>query len=87
MQIIPMKDLKDTVGIERRCKESGEPVFITKNGYGSLVVMDIVAYEKTIRDIYEAGLVNEAIDALADGALLIDGNKIKERTMARYDRQ
>jgi len=82
-----MKDLKDTVGIERRCKESGEPVFITKNGYGSLVVMDIVAYEKTIRDIYEAGLVNEAIDALADGALLIDGNKIKERTMARYDRQ
>ena len=41
MQIVPMRDLKNMVEIERRCAEYGEPVFVTKNGYGRLVVMDI----------------------------------------------
>lgn len=41
MQIVPMRDLKNTVEIERMCAESNEPVFVTKNGYGRLVVMDI----------------------------------------------
>ena len=41
MQIIPMRELKNTVEIERRCAEENGPVFVTKNGYGRLVVMDI----------------------------------------------
>lgn len=36
MQIIPMRALKDTVDIERRCSEENGPVFVTKNGYGRL---------------------------------------------------
>ena len=31
MTIIPMRDLKDTVEIERRCMEEKGPVFVTKN--------------------------------------------------------
>jgi len=54
MTIIPMRDLKDTVAIEKRCAEAGGPVFVTKNGYGRLVVMDIEYYEKTMAKIYEA---------------------------------
>lgn len=27
------------------CKESSEPIYLTKNGQGDLVVMDIVAFE------------------------------------------
>ena len=54
MTIIPMRDLKDTVEIERRCMEEKGPVFVTKNGYGKLVVMDIEYYEQTMRRIYEA---------------------------------
>ncbi len=46
MQIIPMRDLKNTVEIERRCAEENGPVYVTKNGYGRLVVMDIEYYEK-----------------------------------------
>ena len=46
MQIIPMWDLKNTVEIKKMCRENNEPVFVTKNGYGSLVVMDIKYYEK-----------------------------------------
>ena len=46
MQIIPMRELKNTVEIERRCAEENGPVFITKNGYGRLVVMDIDYYDR-----------------------------------------
>lgn len=28
------------------CKESGEPVYLTKNGEGDLVVMDIKSFER-----------------------------------------
>ncbi len=38
MQIVPMRDLKNTVEIERKCAEENGPVFVTKNGYGRLVV-------------------------------------------------
>ena len=46
MKIIPMRDLKNTVKVERLCAEENGPVFVTKNGYGRLVVMDIDYYEK-----------------------------------------
>ena len=58
MTIIPMRDLKDTVEIERRCMEEKGPVFVTKNGYGKLVVMDIVYYGQTTRKIYEPKQIN-----------------------------
>lgn len=32
--------------IANLCKETGEPVFLTKNGEGDLVVMDIAAYDR-----------------------------------------
>ena len=42
MKIIPMRDLKNTVEIERQCAEEQGPVYVTKNGYGRLVVMESV---------------------------------------------
>lgn len=45
-RIIPIKDLKNTAEISRMCYESNEPVFVTKNGYGHLVVMSAEQYEK-----------------------------------------
>ncbi len=32
--------------ISKLCKESGEPVYLTKNGEGDLVVMDITAFSR-----------------------------------------
>jgi hypothetical protein len=45
MNIVPMRDLKNTTKIEALCKETKEAVFVTKNGYGALVVMDMDLYE------------------------------------------
>ncbi len=33
------------------CKETGDPVFLTKNGEGDLVVMDIAAYDQRERQL------------------------------------
>lgn len=63
MKIIPMRDLKNTVEVERLCAEENGPVFVTKNGYGRLVVMDIEYYEKTMRKMDESKTI---LDGLKD---------------------
>ena len=47
--IIPIRDLKNTSDISDRCHAVGEPIFVTKNGYGDMVVMSIETYEKQMR--------------------------------------
>ncbi len=53
-QIIPIKDLKNTSEILEKCHSLDEPVFITKNGYGDMVIMSIEAYENMayMNDVY-----------------------------------
>ena len=67
MKIIPMRDLKNTVEVEKYCMKEQGPVYVTKNGYGSLVVMDIKYYEKTIQKMYEAKAVIEGLKDLKEG--------------------
>ena len=83
MTIIPMRDLKDTVEIERRCAEENGPVFVTKNGYGRLVVMDIDYYERTMRKIYEAKLVGEGLADLEQGKT-VEGSAVKKKLGEKY---
>jgi prevent-host-death family protein len=45
--IRPVSDLRNKfTEISRIVHETAEPVFLTKNGYGDMVVMSIEAYEK-----------------------------------------
>lgn len=37
--------------IAKLCKETGEPVYLTKNGEGDLVVMDIAAFERREKEL------------------------------------
>ena len=83
MQIIPMRDLKNTVEIERRCAQSGEPVFVTKNGYGCLVVMDMECYERTMRKINEAAMINKGIQDYEDGRI-VDGKSSLAEMSNKY---
>lgn len=50
-QIIPIKDLKNTSEISDMCHKSDEPIFITKNGYGDMVIMSMGVYENAIRQL------------------------------------
>lgn len=77
-QIIPIKDLKNTAEISDLCHKVQEPIYITKNGYGDMVIMSMETYEKRMnqlsmyRDIeisesqVEGGEVKDARTSLAD---------------------
>lgn len=44
-QIRPITDLRNTTEISELCHARQEPIFITKNGYGDLVIMSMETYE------------------------------------------
>ena len=67
MQIVPMRDLKDTVKIESLCSQENGPVFVTKNGYGRLVVMDIEFFERTMNKLYEATAIAKGLEDAENG--------------------
>ena len=52
-QIIPIRDLKKTAEISDMCHNSEEPIYITKNGYGDMVIMSMETYEKNMRKYLE----------------------------------
>jgi len=83
MTIIPMRDLKDTVEIEKKCAEANGPVFITKNGYGRLVVMDIEYFEKTMGKLFEAGMLKDGLTALTNGDV-VDGDSVRRQMTEKY---
>ena len=83
MQIIPMRDLKNTVEVERRCAEENGPVFVTKKGYGRLVVMDIDYYEKTMRKVYEAKIILDGLEDVKAGNT-VDGKSAVSNIRSKY---
>lgn len=50
-QIIPIKELKNTSEISNLCHSIEEPIFITKNGYGDMVIMSMDIYEETMKQL------------------------------------
>jgi prevent-host-death family protein len=84
MQILPIKDLRDTNKISDLCNETNEPVFITKNGYGDMVIMSIKTYEEKLEKIetYEAILAGLA--QVKDGKV-VDGVSALLDLKTKYD--
>ena len=50
-QIIPIKELKNTSEISDLCHKTNEPIYVTKNGYGDMVIMSIENYESTLKEL------------------------------------
>ena len=48
-RIIPIRELKNTNNISELCRSTNEPIFVTKNGYGELVVMSMETYDEQLR--------------------------------------
>ena len=76
--IIPIRDLKNTTEISEKCHKSSEPIFVTKNGYGDMVIMSMETYEELFGRLelykelaisesqFSEGKTREAKAALAD---------------------
>lgn len=70
-QIRPITDLRNTTEISELCHANKEPLFITKNGYGDLVVMSIETYDELIGTAQTDAAIREAEKEFeADGVLL-----------------
>lgn len=82
-QILPIKDLRNTSEISELCHKKAEPVFITKNGYGDMVVMSMETYEKqlAISEIYDKIFLAEK--QIKEGALF-DAEEVIDRLSEKY---
>lgn len=85
-QIRPITDLRNTNDISELCHSSMEPIFITKNGYGDLVVMSMDKYDELIRkaELYEKLTLAE--QQMEKGELL-DGDAVFEELTKKYGKK
>jgi prevent-host-death family protein len=64
--ILPVSDLRNYNEVLKNCQK-GEPVFLTKNGRGRFVVMDIEDYEREKAEKKLLMKLQEAEEAVEDG--------------------
>ena len=50
-QIRPITDMRNTTELSILCHAKREPFFITKNGYGDMVVMSMETYDELYDEI------------------------------------
>ena len=87
MQIRPVSDLRNKFSeIEETVLKSGEPVFLTKNGYGSLVVLSLEQYAELTDDVEFA--LDEADKAASLSDIRCSGEEVFSRVRGRiHDRK
>jgi prevent-host-death family protein len=74
-QIRPITDLRNTTEISNACHAKREPVFITKNGYGDLVVMSMETYEEMLETAATDRAIAEAEAEYAQDGKLYDARE------------
>ena len=77
-EIIPIRDLKNTNAISQRCHETAEPIFVTKNGYGDMVVMSMETYEKNM-------FIHDVEKKLAEAEESISKGQVRDARKALSD--
>jgi len=83
-KIIPIRDLKKTSEISQMCHSSDEPIFVTKNGYGDMVIMSMKMYEEKMfmSDVHRK--LKAAEEQLAEGKIL-DGDASLKSIREKYN--
>lgn len=75
-QIKPITDLRNTNEISEICHAKKEPVFITKNGYGDLVVMSIETYEQIVENAQLDDVIADAEAECQNEEELLDAKTV-----------
>jgi prevent-host-death family protein len=64
VHIRPVSDLRNKFTDIEKNVQGGDPVFLTKNGYGTMVVLSLEAYCKLIDPVeYELDIADEAAES------------------------
>jgi len=83
-QIRPITDLRNTNKISDICHAKKEPVFITKNGYGDLVIMSIKTYEALLEERELDDAIAEAEGEYASNNQLFDAREALSTLKRRH---
>ena len=75
----------DYTSISNLAKETKEPIYITKNGEGDLVLMSIEAFEKREQVLQLRAKVLQAEQERIDGAETLSVSQARERLRERIN--
>lgn len=79
VNILPVSDLRNYNEVLKNCHKV-EPVYLTKNGRGRFVVMDIEDYERDRAEKKLLMKLQEAEEAVKDGEGWLSMEELKEQT-------
>ena len=83
-QIVPIKDLRNTNEISRLCHAKKEPVFVTKQGYGDLVVMSVETYDMMMGITETDAVITAAEAELAAGAEMKEARSALDKLRRKH---
>jgi PHD/YefM family antitoxin component YafN of YafNO toxin-antitoxin module len=75
----------DYTSISKMAKETNEPIYITKNGEGDLVLMNIDAFEKREQVLELRAKVLQAEQERIDGAETLSISETRQRLRERVN--
>ncbi len=85
LQIRPVSDLRNKFPDIEKIVNTGEPVYLTKNGYGAMVVLSLDAYSK-LTDGVETAL-DEADRLAADDGRRMSHEEVFENLRRKINAQ
>ena len=71
-QIRPITELRNTTEMSNLCHAKREQIFITKNGYGDMVLMSIEAYDELMESAATDAAIREAEEEFSQNGKLFD---------------
>ena len=83
-QIRPITDMRNTTEISNLCHAKREPIFITKNGYGDMVVMSMETYDELLETAATDAAITEAEAEFAANGKLCDAREELKALRRKY---
>ena len=71
-QIRPITELRNTTEMSNLCHAKREPIFITKNGYGDMVLMSMELYDELAASAATDAAIKEAEEEFSRSGELFD---------------
>ena len=83
-QIRPITDMRNTTELSNLCHAKREPIFITKNGYGDMVVMSMETYDELLETAATDVAIAEAEAEFSESGKLYDAREELRALRRKY---
>ncbi len=84
-QIRPITDIENSAAISNACRMSREPIFLTKDGYGDMVIMSIETYDEMLDCSQIDGAIALSEAQLEKTGIVYDAQTVFDRLRRKHD--